>query len=101
MPRLNDDFVMIGTITIGHHSGVRQFAICGAIAFEANGKSFNRIAKKLTHQSYDRTGVEAAAEKCSERNVAHEMNTDRFFQQSLKLLGAFCFAALLCVVSRK
>ena len=60
-------------------AGIRQFAV--GIFGVAHGKSFYRSAADLGHQRRHRTGIHAAAEKDSERNIAHQVAANRLLQQ--------------------
>src|SRR6267378_7139393 len=72
-------FAMLRFDVVGHHAGKRQLAV--SLLAVADRKSFDRLAANLRHKGCNGAGVEAAAQKNSQRHVAHQMAVDRAFQQ--------------------
>src|SRR5690348_7418466 len=59
-------------------AGIGKFAV--TLFRIPNRKCFNRLLSNFAHQGSDRAGINSAAEKNAERNVAHKVTADRLLE---------------------
>ena len=64
------DFVMVGTVGVGHRSCVAEL-VCLPLC-ERDGKGLDRLVDEPAHDGRNRSRVDPAREKHSQRNVRHQ-----------------------------
>src|SRR5258707_188043 len=70
---------MLGGKLLRHQPRVLQFAVVGFV--ESNGKRLDRCGVEARHSGHNGGRIDSSTEKGADRNIAHEMAGDRFFQQ--------------------
>src|SRR5687768_7905796 len=72
--RLDDQLVMLGAMELRDLASIAELAI--RFLAEANRKSTNRAIKQLRHHAHDYCRVDATAQMCTERHLAHQTDPD-------------------------
>ncbi len=72
------DFVMLGSIFIGHHPGIGQFV--EAALFEADGERLDGLRRLQRHGRHHGTGIDAAAQEGAQRHVGDHADAHGFVE---------------------
>ena len=77
--------MVVGAVVVGDEAGVGELVAFGGFA-EADAEGLDGFAHVAGHQGDDQARVEAAGEHRAERDVAHQAQPHRFFEQLEQLV---------------